>query len=379
MNKFVLGKQRLTGEKAEEPLVETVMAIGGLHATLPATPYLSLFARVEGFRREQLDEELYVARSLGKIRYVRTTVHVLPKVFVPTALAATRTLTEPSSRGYAQFLGITREQYAETSRAIMKILKGKKGMTTKKIKQQLQTTLNVSPIVNLMCDRGLLIRGAPQKGWRSNMHTYFLLSEYFPGLKLDTIGEKDAKKAVVLRYLASFGPATENDVSWWSGFTKAQVRPIIDELTNEIAYVTVSGIEKEFIMLSQDEKALAADAATGTHVVNMLPTLDPYLMGYKDRERFLDLDRFDYVYDRGGNAVATILFDGEIIGVWDFKEPLIKIFLFSHVEADVMRKVEEKARSLGTFISGKEVKVKECDSMIPLTQRTAGGFMSPLK
>jgi len=379
MNRFVLGKQRLAGEEAEESLVETVRAIGGLHATIPATPYLSLFARVDDFSREQLDKELYVTRSLGKIRYVRTTVHLLPKDFVPTALTATRALTEPASQGYAQFLGITREQYSETSRTIMKILKGKNGMTTKQIKQQLQTTLNISPIVNLMCDQGLLIRGTPEKGWKSNMHTYYLLNEYFPGLKLNTMGEKDAKKAVIRQYLASFGPATENDVSWWSGFTKGQVRPIIEELTNEITYVTVSGIEKRFIMLSRDEKALLSGKDSGKHVVNMLPTLDPYIMGYKDRERFLDLARFDYVYDRGGNAVATILLDGKIIGVWDFKEPFIKIFLFSHVEVDITKKVEEKARSLGTFISGKEVKVKEYDSMIPLTQRTAGGFMSPLK
>jgi hypothetical protein len=379
MNKFVLGKQRLTGEKVEEDLVETVRAIGGLHATIPATPYLSLFARVEDFRREQLDKALYVTRSLGKIRYVRTTVHVLPTDFVPTALTATRTLTELVSQGYAQFLGITQEQYAETSRKIMKILTGKNGMTTKQIKQQLQTTLNVSPIVNLMCDQGLLIRGAPEKGWKSNIHTYFLLNGYLPGLKLNTMGEEDAKKAVIRQYLASFGPATENDVSWWSGFTKGQIRPIIEESSNELTNATVSGIDKTFIMLSQDEKAIVSGKATGKHVVNMLPTLDPYLMGYKDRERFLDLARFDYVYDRSGNAVATILFDGKIIGVWDFKEPIIKIFLFSNVEADTMKKVEEKARSLGTFISGKEVKVKEYDSMIPLTQRTAGGFMSPLK
>jgi hypothetical protein len=339
---------------------------------------LSLLARVDDFSREQLDKELYVTRTLGRIRYVRTTVHLLPRDFIPTALTATRTLTEPASEGYAQFLGVTREQYIETSRNIMKLLEGKSGMTTKQIKQQLQTTLNVSPIVNLMCDQGLLIRGAPEKGWKSSIHTYYLLKEYFPGLKLDTMGEKDAKKAVIRQYIASFGPVTENDVQWWSGFTKSQIRPIIGELSNELTYVTVSGHDKRFITLSRDEESLLSGRASSEHVVNLLPMLDPYLMGYRDRVRFLDLERFDYVYDRGGNAVATILLDGRIIGVWDFKDPLIKIFLFSKVDGNIMKMVEEKARSLGTFISGKEVEVKEVSSMIHLTQRTVGGFMSPL-
>jgi len=40
---------------------------------------------------------------------------------------------------------------------------------------------------------------------------------------------------------------------------------------------------------------------------------------------------------------------------------------------------DSKAQKIGRFIADKEVTVKECDSMIPLKRRTAGGFMSPLK
>jgi uncharacterized protein YcaQ len=379
INKFVLHKQRLTGKKEDESLVETVRAIGGLHATSATTPYLSLFARVENFRREQLDTELYAKRNLGKIRYVRTTVYVLPKDMIPTAFAATRMMTEPASQAYSKFLGITKKQYTETSMQILEILKGKKGLTTKQIKQQLQTTLNVSPIVNLMCDQGLLIRGAPEKGWKSNMHTYHLINEYFPDLELNAANEKDAKKTVVRQYLASFAPVTENDVSWWTGFTKGQVKQILAELHDEITYVTVSGIDKAFIVPSQEEAALMATKATGKHVVNILPSLDPYMMGFKDRERYLDSACHSYVFDRGGNATTTILLDGKVIGIWDFEDPFIKVFLFDRAEADVLKEIQVKARSVGTFISGKEEKIKECASMIPLTQRTAGGVMSPLK
>jgi len=34
---------------------------------------------------------------------------------------------------------------------------------------------------------------------------------------------------------------------------------------------------------------------------------------------------------------------------------------------------------IGKFITGKDIEIKECEDMIPLTKRTMGGFMSPLK
>jgi len=134
INKYVLQKQRLIDKAPSESLVGTVRAIGGLHATSPTTPYLSLFARCKEFQREQLDAELYVKRNLGKIRYVRKTVYVLPKDMIPAAFAATRMMIEPASQAYAALLGITKTQYAEISHQILTLLKDKGGLTVKQIR-----------------------------------------------------------------------------------------------------------------------------------------------------------------------------------------------------------------------------------------------------
>jgi hypothetical protein len=116
--------------------------------------------------------------------------------------------------------------------------------------------------------------------------------------------------------------------------------------------------------------------------VNLLPVLDPYIMGYEERERYLDPEYYDNVFDFNGNAAPTILIDGRVVGVWDFKDDakqLVRIFLFEDVERDALKEIHVKALGIGKFISGKEVQIKECDSMVPLTRRTAGGYMSPLK
>jgi hypothetical protein len=341
-----------------------------------------LFARVEDFRREHLDEELYVKRNLGKIRYVRTTVYVLPKDVIPTAFAATRMMAEPASQAYSKFLGITVKQYEEASESIMEILKGKKGMTTKLIKRALGTPLNISPIVNLMCDQGLLVRGEPAKGWKSNIHTYYLFSEYFPDIKSRETSEEDAREAVVRQYLASFGPVTENDVSWWTGFPIGQIKQILEELRGEITYIDVSDSNKTFLALSRDEISLKYTKIAEKYVVNILPSLDPYMMGFKDRERYLNQEHYDFIFNRSGNATSTILIDGRVVGIWDFsesKEPMVKLFLFKKAKKEVLGETHLNARRVGRFIADKEVKIRECDSMVPLTQRTAGGVMSPLR
>jgi hypothetical protein len=128
--------------------------------------------------------------------------------------------------------------------------------------------------------------------------------------------------------------------------------------------------------------ALKKAAPPKSRVVNLLPALDSYIMGYKERERFLSPQHRDKVFDRSGNATSPILLDGKVVGVWDFtadKKPSVKILLFEQVENSILTEIYSKAQKIGRFIADKEVTVKECDSMIPLTRRTAGGFMSPLK
>src|SRR5512136_2404244 len=155
VNRFRLHKQHLTEESQTNDIVQITRDIYGLHATNPTAPYLSLYARARGFNRDKLDKELYVNKTLGKIRCVRTTVHVLPRETIPTAFAATKSLVEPNSADFLRITGgVTEKQYEDTSKAILKILKGE-GMSTALIKKRLGSSLNISVIVNLMCDQGL--------------------------------------------------------------------------------------------------------------------------------------------------------------------------------------------------------------------------------
>jgi hypothetical protein len=65
MNAFVLHKQHLSRGSSAKAVLPAVEDACGLHSTISATPYLSLFARIDGFKKEDLERELYVRRALG--------------------------------------------------------------------------------------------------------------------------------------------------------------------------------------------------------------------------------------------------------------------------------------------------------------------------
>ncbi len=59
VNHFVLNKLHLTDRSKIDDITQIAKDLVGLHATLPTTPYLSLFARTRKFTKEQFDKESY--------------------------------------------------------------------------------------------------------------------------------------------------------------------------------------------------------------------------------------------------------------------------------------------------------------------------------
>lgn len=373
-NWLALYKQHLTKQSRIQNIVKIVNDICGLHATGTKVPYLSLFARTANFSiREELDEALFVKRSLGKIRCMRKTLFILPKELIPMAFAATRDTVLKTSKQFLEYRGVSSEQYEEILQAVENILKGKE-MTSSDVKKILQTKLNISAILNVMCDQGILLRSHPRK--------YSLFHDYYPKINLSHLNDQEATNLLVHHYLHSFAPVTEEDIIWWSGVAKTKIREALSNLQENLLSTEILDLPGNFISLHSDLELLKVLDFSGSPVINLLPWLDPYVMGYKERHRYLDLKHYEMVFDRSGNATSTILLDGRVIGIWDCSngsEPTIKLYFLEEIHERVIREIYTEAQRIGRFVTHKKVLVKQCDTMIPLPQRTAGSFMSPLK
>ncbi|WP_455392089.1 winged helix DNA-binding domain-containing protein [[Eubacterium] cellulosolvens] len=381
INHFILQKQHLAAETKTNDILQLIRDIGGLHSTAPMTPYLSLFARTKTFRREHLDEELYIKRRLGKFRCMRKTIYIQPKEMIPVYYSAMKQVTQYISERYMKAWGITATEFNKIAKSIYELLCGHE-LTANEIKKALNTKLKLSPIINLMCDQGTLIRSRPKKGWRSNLHTYARFQDYFPELDLASVKEPEAKRSLVKQYLQSFGPVTYNDVAWWTGLPRGEVRKSLDELSELVAQIQIAEVNKEYLVLKSDLKLLRTLTNRSHQEIVLLPMLDPYIMGYKDRERYVVEENFNCIFDRSGNATYTILLAGRVIGVWDITEkpePMSKYYTFERPSKAEVKEIHGQAKRLGKFIFNHEVKIKDCTSIVPLPERTAGGFMTPLR
>ena len=376
----VLRRQHLTPDSKGDDVVQTVKDISGLYAANAATPYLSLLARTRDFAREQLDEELSVRRTLGRIRCMRKAIYILPIDLLMAAHWATRGLNVEASRRYLEYRGVPRSLYEQMSRQILDMLKGRQ-LTASDIRHALRTSVDVVAMLNFMCDQGLLIRSGIDRGGPDPNYCYALLSEYFPKVRLEPMGEREAMMHLVRQYLRSFGPASAGDLAWWTGLGEISVQIALQHMHGEVLRIHTADRLDEFLMLRTDVEACRQAAPLPHPIVNLLPSQDPFLLGYKVRDRYVAADHADRTFDPTGHVTSTILLNGQVSGVWDLivENCQLKVFLFQNVNDDARQAIEIAAQQIGRFVCHDMIAVHWCTEMLPLTRQPLGSVTSPLR
>ncbi len=382
VNDFVLSKQRLTpGSRTNDPL-EIVESVIGLHASDFKTPFLSCFARSDGFRKENLYRELYQERTLSKIKAMRNTLFIFRREFVPTVFTALQGSVLKASalylEKYMNMFGVDRDLYERVSGEILDIV-GKDSMDAAAIKKSLKERVPdkrlwkkevivsgsrkyqgpdaAGYIIYSLCDQCKLAR-VGFEGMSNNKQHYIRWDKWFPELKMrgDVIG---SRRELIESYINSFGPVTLNDIKWWTGFNTTAVTEILESL--DVIYAEWNGMESfEYFTTESDLRRLRKYKPSRRKGVTLLPVLDVYTMGYKDRDRLVESRWQKSLYDRSGNAYPSILHGGRIIGVWRYPSfsgspispaGMKRFMFFGDVKPDVRKAVEGEYRRVVRFLS----------------------------
>lgn len=377
-NAFTACKQRLHPTCLGTDAVEITRALAALHATTATTPFLSLWARQPRFARTDLERETCERRRLARVLCMRSTLFVVPSDRYGQFFSA---YAEQHQRANARLVeeliaqaglctpaqaGATRQRLQEEVLAVL----GREGaMTAGQVAERVPAlrtrvrygagrafTAEVSigaRLVPGMCVEGLLVRAYPRGTWRSNLWHYARLDQWLPGVSLEGADPRQARVWLVREYLRAFGPATLADAGWWAGLAKGEIARAVAALGDEVVAVRLGDFGDEYLMLAEDAERLAHFLPSSEPYVFLLPVLDPYIMGYHDRRRFLAPEHKTLVFDYAGNARPTVWAGGRVVGVWREEKmgrPVVSLFATLSVEEQAL--LEAQVEGLAHFLGG---------------------------
>ncbi|WP_216853691.1 winged helix DNA-binding domain-containing protein [Phytoactinopolyspora halotolerans] len=356
-------RHRLAPECAASSVVDAADSVVVLHATDPATVYLSALARCPDASLADISTAMYDERTLVKMIGMRRTMFVAPTPLAPVVHAAAgleiaarlrrqlvkqlQTLpTEPEigddveswladvETSTERALAGMGEAFAnELAEAEPRLRTAILPTTEKKwdVKQNI-----TSRVLTLMGADGRLVRGRPGGTWLSRMHRWMSTRELWPDGMPET-PELEARVALARAWLRAFGPGTVADLKWWTGWTLGSTRKVLTEI--DTVEVDLDG--DVGVVLADDvepEEAVEPSAA-------LLPALDPTPMGWQQRDFYLGPHR-EPLFDRNGNIGPTVWWDGRIVGGWGMKNGEIVWRMLEDVGAEAETAVAKVAAGL---------------------------------
>jgi hypothetical protein len=337
-------------------------AVIALHATDPATVFLSVYARSGSIEVEAVERALYEDRSLVRMLGMRRTMFVVPVELAPVIqAAAARAIAEQQWRRYTQsvvaaglgdgaWLADVAEGAARALAARGEATAAQLSADEPRLRSQVlmaagkpyETRQNITTwVLLLLAAEGRIVRGRPLGSWTSTQWRWAPAEAWLPG----GIAEPPAPPAraeLVRHWLRAFGPGTVADLRWWTGWTAGQVKQ---------ALADVGPVEVELdggpgLVLADDVAPVTAPSPW----VALLPALDPTPMGWAGRDWYVG-PHAPALFDRSGNIGPTVWCDGRIVGGWAQRPDGEVVYrLLEDVGSDAARAIEARAERVAKWI-----------------------------
>jgi hypothetical protein len=203
-------------------------------------------------------------------------------------------------------------------------------------------------VLFLLAAEGQIVRGRPRGAWTSSQWSWSPAESWLQA-PLRTLEPEAARAELASRWLASYGPATVADLKWWSGWNLGQTRKALE---------TIGAVEADLdgtmgVALPDDLDAEPEPKPKSW--VALLPSLDPTVMGWKERAWYLG-EHGPALFDRNGNAGPTVWWNGRVVGGWAGRNDGEIVFrLLEDVGADAVRAIEAEAERLQSWLGETKV------------------------
>lgn len=303
--------------------------------------------RSPGLSETDIDEAV-AAGSILRTHVLRPTWHFVAREDIRWLLQATAPRIAKGIAPRLRELGLDDQTLTEAEEKVDNVLEGDRHLTRADLAEELRSqgidTLGQRlPYILMHCElTGLICSGRPE----GNKQTFALLSDRTArGTSVET---DEGKRELVRRYLEGHGPATVNDLRWWSSLTVSDIKGALEALGPEVATGTVEGLTLWW--LADAEEPQVPEGA------RLLQTYDEFVVGYRDSRFIGD--------PRGPQAIAAwkdrampggiVLIDGAIAGHWrrklELRRVVAQVFVYEPMKAATRSALEEETARLGSFL-----------------------------
>ncbi|GAA0295371.1 winged helix DNA-binding domain-containing protein [Streptomyces polychromogenes] len=319
-------RHRLAPSARAATLGEVADAVVALHATDAATVYLSARARLaEGYGPPAIERALYEDMSVVRLLSMRNTLFAVSAEFAPYVDSSTaRAIAAKERRTFLKHLaedgqGLGADWLAAAETAALDALDARGPLTGSQLSAAvpvLQQKITIgrgkkyeaetgvaTRVIRLLAADGRIRRDRPRGSWTSSQFRWRHTQPW------PAVPAAEARAEIARRWLRAYGPATEADLKWWTGWTLTDVRKAL------------AAVGPEQVRLDDGGAALVCPGDTGPEPATepwaaLLPGLDPSAMGWADRSFHLDPAHRPALFDYAGNIGPTVWWNGEIVGGW---------------------------------------------------------------
>jgi hypothetical protein len=372
---FILQKNGLV-----EPITDLsnlVKGLGGLPGDSWLIPNLAAYLRLPHFSLADLATALTQNRTLIQGMLMRGQRYIVSADDYTLFYAATARQRKQSLNSEFRLWGIDNAEIEQVSQAILEAM-GDQPLSAAEISERLPASLardltqtsrggrvsqttSIALALHWLSANGVLYADhtmdkPEREAYESPI--YAPLSYWYPELDLTNLpGEAEAQATLVRTYLTAFGPATEADVSFWTGFGKSETARAIGALSGETTLALVEGIPGITILLKSQAAGLSATSPPTEPLLNILPANDPFITAHRaSRTRyFTDQTLQRRVFDSSGAAKPTIVLNGQILGLWQWSQDarVQKIIwqLFAALPQNLEAKIRAKIEQVEIFLA----------------------------
>ncbi|MGF1343745.1 winged helix DNA-binding domain-containing protein [Streptomyces flavovirens] len=356
-----LGRRHLLAPSVRASSVPAVAdAVVALHSTDAATLHLSVCARLSEPGVTLMERALYDEVSLVRLLSMRNTLFTVSSGFAPFVDAANaRAVAAKERRTFLKHLeadgkGLDARWLADAEQETVAVLaeRGRaSGSELSAAVPALRTKITVFPgtrqetvqgvasrVIRLLAAEGRIRRDRPRGSWTSSQFRW-TASDPWPSSPPAT-----AQAEVARRWLHAYGPGTEADLKWWTGWGLRETR------------TALAAVGAEEVLLDGGAAGWVAPGDLGPEPpvepwAALLPSLDPSAMGWADRGFQLQADHRAALFDRAGNIGPTVWWNGRIVGGWAQRaDGEIVWRLLSDVGQDGSALIESEASRLTAWV-----------------------------